>query len=42
MKLAAAYALANCIPNPTADRILPSTLDTTVAPIVAKAVQAAI
>ncbi len=38
MKLAAAHALANSIKNPTADRVLPSPLDRTVAPLVAKAV----
>ncbi len=38
MKIAAAHALANSINNPTADRVLPSPLDRTVAPLVAKAV----
>jgi malate dehydrogenase (oxaloacetate-decarboxylating) len=41
MKLAAAHALANAVPEPTADRILPSPLDRTVAPLVAEAVRAA-
>ena len=38
MKLAAAHALANSIKNPTVDRVLPSPLDRSVAPLVAKAV----
>jgi len=38
MKLAAAYALAGTIENPTPDQVLPDPLDRTVAPIVAKAV----
>lgn len=41
MKIAAAHALAATVSEPTADRILPSPLDTTVAPIVAAAVAAA-
>jgi malate dehydrogenase (oxaloacetate-decarboxylating) len=41
MKIAAAYALAAVIEAPTADRILPSPLNTTVAPIVAQAVREA-
>ena len=38
MKIAAARALADAIPNPTADEVLPSPLDRTVAPLVAKAI----
>lgn len=38
MKIAAAHALAASVSEPTADRILPSPLDSTVAPIVAAAV----
>ncbi len=38
MKIAAAYALAAAVPNPTADRVLPSPLDRTVAPLVARAI----
>ena len=38
MKIAAAYALADAIAEPTAERILPSPLDQTVAPLVARAV----
>ena len=41
MKIAAAHALAASVAEPTADHILPSPLDTTVAPIVAAAVAAA-
>ena len=41
MKIAAAHALADAVPDPTADRILPDPLDRTVAPLVAKAVSAA-
>lgn len=41
MKIAAARALAATVSEPTADRILPSPLDTTVAPIIAAAVAAA-
>ncbi len=41
MKLAAAHALAACVPEPTADRILPSPLDRTIAPAVAAAVREA-
>lgn len=41
MKIAAAHALAATVSEPTADRILPSPLDTSVAPIVAAAVAAA-
>ena len=41
MKIAAAHALAASVSEPTADRILPSPLDATVAPIVAAAVAAA-
>ena len=42
MKLAAAYALANCVANPTPDKILPSTLQKDVVDKVAQAVGAAI
>lgn len=42
MKIAAAHALAASVSEPTADRILPSPLDTTVAPMVAAAVAAAV
>ena len=38
MKIAAAYALADAVPNPRPDKILPSPLDKTVPPLVAKAV----
>lgn len=38
MKIAAAYALADAVPEPAADHIIPSALDRTVAPLVAKAV----
>ncbi|MEP4076448.1 NAD(P)-dependent malic enzyme [Haloferula sp.] len=38
MKIAAAHALAEAVKNPQADKILPSPLDSTVAPLVAKAV----
>ena len=38
MKIAAAYALAGAVREPVADRILPSPMDRTVAPLVAKAV----
>jgi len=38
MKIAAARALAAAVPNPTAEEILPSPFDKTVAPLVAKAV----
>jgi malate dehydrogenase (oxaloacetate-decarboxylating) len=39
MKLAAAHALANCVPNPTAEHLLPNALDKSVAKIVAEAVK---
>jgi len=38
MKMAAAQAIAGCVPEPTADRIVPSVFDPRVAPAVAKAV----
>ena len=41
MKIAAARALASAVPNPSPGQILPSPLDQTVAPIVARAVCAA-
>lgn len=41
MKLAAAIALSQCIKTPTRDEILPSPLDKTVAPRIAKAVREA-
>lgn len=39
MKLAAAYAIANSLENPTADEVIPSALDTSLAEVVAKAVE---
>jgi len=42
MKIAAAYALAAAVPAPTADYIIPSPLDRTVAPLIAAAVGRAI
>ncbi len=41
MKIEAAYALANCVENPTVDEILPSPLDRSVAKKIAKAVEEA-
>ena len=41
MKIAAAYAIADCVENPTKDMVIPSPLDKRVAPAVAKAVAAA-
>ncbi len=41
MKLAAAHALADLVPDPSPDRILPSPLDRSVAPAVAAAVREA-
>jgi malate dehydrogenase (oxaloacetate-decarboxylating) len=41
MKLAAAEAIAGCVPEPTADAIVPSVFDETVVPAVAAAVAAA-
>ena len=41
MKIEAAFALAECVENPTIDNILPSPLDKTVAPKIAKRVAAA-
>ncbi len=38
MKIAAAYALAGTVKDPVAERILPSPMDRTVAPLIAKAV----
>lgn len=38
MKIAAAYALAEAVENPSPSKVLPSPLDQTVAPLVAKAV----
>jgi malate dehydrogenase (oxaloacetate-decarboxylating) len=38
MKIAAAHALAACVENPTADRILPDALDRSVAPRIAAAI----
>lgn len=38
MKIAAAYALADAVKNPTKDDIIPSPLDRTVAPLIANAV----
>ena len=41
MKLAAAYAIAGCVPNPSREAIIPSSLDAATAMVVAKAVGAA-
>lgn len=41
MKIEAAFALAECVENPTVDNILPSPLDKTVAPKIAKRVEVA-
>lgn len=41
MKLAAAMAIADCLPNPTADAVIPQTLNPSVAFKVAEAVRAA-
>jgi len=41
MELAAAYAIADCLTNPSADHIIPATLDPVVAHKVAEAVKAA-
>jgi malate dehydrogenase (oxaloacetate-decarboxylating) len=41
MKIAAAHALSGCVAEPTADMILPSPLDKSVVPIIAKAVSKA-
>ena len=41
MKMAAAIAIANCVKEPTRDRILPHPLDKRVAPIVGEAVKRA-
>ena len=40
MKIAAAYALASAVEEPSADQILPDPLDPSVAPLVARAVAA--
>lgn len=42
MKLAAAYAIANSLENPTAEEVIPSALDTSLAEVVAKAVEKAV
>lgn len=42
MKLAAAYAIANSLENPTADEVIPSALDTSLARKVADAVEKAV
>ncbi|WP_420385514.1 NAD(P)-dependent malic enzyme [Roseivirga sp.] len=42
MKLAAAYAIANSVENPTADAVIPSALDTSLAEKVANAVAKAV
>jgi malate dehydrogenase (oxaloacetate-decarboxylating) len=42
MKIAAAFALAGAVKEPVAERVLPSALDKTVAPLVAKAVRRAV
>ncbi len=41
MKIAAAHALADCVSEPKADMILPSPLDKSVVPVIAKAVSKA-
>jgi malate dehydrogenase (oxaloacetate-decarboxylating) len=41
MKIAAAHAIASCIPHPTKDNILPFTLDKNVSKVVAEAVRKA-
>jgi malate dehydrogenase (oxaloacetate-decarboxylating) len=41
MKIAAAYAIASCVENPSREMVIPSPLDKRVAPAVAKAVAAA-
>lgn len=41
MKLAAAYAIANSLENPTANEVIPSALDTSLAEVVAQAVEKA-
>lgn len=41
MKLAAAYAIANSLETPTADEVIPSALDTSLAEVVAQAVEKA-
>ncbi|HEY9116442.1 MAG TPA: NADP-dependent malic enzyme [Roseivirga sp.] len=42
MKLAAAYAIANSLENPTRDMVIPSALDTSLAEVVAQAVENAV
>lgn len=42
MKLAAAYAIANSVENPTAEQVIPSALDTSLAQTVADAVEQAV
>ncbi len=42
MKLAAAYAIANSVENPSIDMVIPSALDTSLADIVANAVENAV
>jgi len=42
MKYAASMALARCVPEPTADVILPNPFDEEVAPLIARAVKAAV
>jgi len=42
MKLAAAYAIASSVENPTREMVIPSALDTSLAEIVAKAVEQAV
>lgn len=42
MKLAAAYAIARSVENPTKEMVIPSALDTSLADIVAKAVERAV
>ncbi|MFT6216296.1 MAG: malate dehydrogenase (oxaloacetate-decarboxylating) [Roseivirga sp.] len=42
MKLAAAYAIANSVENPTKDQVIPSALDASLAQVVANAVEQAV
>ena len=42
MKLAAAYAIARSVENPTKDMVIPSALDTSLGDVVAKAVEQAV
>lgn len=42
MKLSAAFAIANCVDSPTRDKVIPPALDTTLAQVVADAVEQAV